>query len=365
VRTHAFGLGIEVAGSTQSADLDMRSAARTGKTAPFMVTTRQHLAGGAFGRRVVNDAVVDAVRIARAIGAPVQVVRPLGDDIRRGRVRPAAAQRIEVALDAAAEVIAWHHRVASDSVLARILPDTFEAKHRIDNTATDGLLHAYRVPHQRIAWQLQPAAPEPGFVRGVAAGTTCWAIETMIDRVARATGRDPLAWRLERLEEPRGREVLRAVAEMAHWSVASPPEVARGLAFLAFRGAVVATVAELRLAAGRPQVTRLYIAADVGLAIHPRNVAAQIEGGAIFGLSMALGESLGFTAGQTRAGGLADYPVLRADGVPEIALRLVGGETATRPAGVGEIGVPTIAPAVANALALLTGRHTDRLPLSL
>jgi isoquinoline 1-oxidoreductase beta subunit len=112
-------------------------------------------------------------------------------------------------------------------------------------------------------------------------------------------------------------------------------------------------------------VTSLFIAADVGLAIHPRNVVGQIEGAAILGLSFALSEELGFRAGATVAGGLSDYPVLRADSLPAISVRLVGGEDATRPNGAGEIGVPTIAPAVGNAIAALTGRYPDRLPLSL
>lgn len=360
-RGTTFGLGVDVRSSTQSMDLDMMHAARSWKTAPFLVATEAAPCGGAFGRRVVNDVVGDAARVAKAMGRPVHVVRPLTDELRRGQVRPAAVQTIEAGTDASGSLTAWRHTVASDSVLARQIPSTFEARGRLDNTATDGMRHPYRVGAERLTWIRHETPVSPGFLRGVAAGHTTWAIETMVDRIARVHDRDPLAWRLAHVDDRRGRAVLERVAERAGWG--HPEAVVRGLALMAFRGAWVATIAIMTDEA-QPRLARLCVAVDVGLAIHPENVRRQVEGATVFGLSMAMLERLTFAEGQAQIASVADYPVLRADALVPIDVEIVGNEAAERPEGAGEIGVPTVAPAIANAIAVRTGSWSDSLPLA-
>lgn len=358
-RGTTLGLAVDIRSSTQSQDLDMMYGARSWKTAPFLVETEPAPCGGAFGRRVLNDVVRDAARVAKTLGRPVQVIRPLLDELRRGQVRPAAVHEIEAGTDAAGDLVAWHHRQVSDSVLARQIPATFEARGRIDNTSTDGMRHPYRVGAERLAWIRRELPVEPGFLRGVSAGHATWAIETMVDRIAAAHGRDPLDWRRAHVDDPRGRAVLDDVALASGWGRAD--DRLRGLALMVFRGSWVATVAEATHEA-TPRLVRLWIAADVGLAIHPENVRRQIEGAAILGLSMAAGERLRYAGGRAVIDGVGDYPVARCDALPRISVRLVGHEAAERPYGVGEIGVPTVAPAIANAFARRTGTWADRLP---
>jgi isoquinoline 1-oxidoreductase beta subunit len=363
-RARALGLGVAIRGSGQSSDLDMRYAARAWKTAPFMIEIHTAPSGGAFGRRVLNDTVRDAATIAKALGKPVQVIRPLADELRRGQVRPASAHRVAARADAAGRLLYWEHTCASDSVLARQLPSTFEAKGRQDNTATDGLRHPYRVAAGEILrWCRHESPPEPGFLRGVSAGTTIFASETVVDVVARRAGRDPLEWRLAHVEAQAGRRVLERVAAMAHWGAVDGAR--RGIALMSFRGSWIATVATLVRQAGEARIERLDIAADVGLAIHPRLVIGQIEGAAMFGLSLALFEHLHFRDGAAVIDGVASYPVLRADRAPAIQVELVGAEQAERPGGAGEIGVPTVAPAIGNALATFAGQYQTHLPLRL
>ncbi|MEZ5841697.1 MAG: molybdopterin cofactor-binding domain-containing protein [Hyphomicrobiales bacterium] len=358
-RGKSLGLGVIIAGSTQSPDLDMRFAARTWKTAPFMVDVEGHPSGGAYGRRVLNDAVADAAAIARALGRPVQVVRPMLDELRRGQIRPAAFQRIAASLDENGALASWRHDIASDGTLATELPSSLKgADGREDNTATDGAYHPYRAARERIAWTYLPAAPKPGFLRGVSAGYTVWAIEVMVDRLARRAGIDPLDWRLRNLADDRLAAATRRVAEMAGWG---EPDRTLGLAVMSFRGSSVATIAEVR--AGR--LAGLWIAADVGRIVHRDNVLAQIEGGAVWGVSMALTESLAFADGRALVDGLADYPVIGLGDIPPIAIDLLPPQPGDAPCGVGEIGVPTTVAAIANAFEAATGKAFDRLPLAL
>ncbi|MCW2307807.1 xanthine dehydrogenase family protein molybdopterin-binding subunit [Rhodobium gokarnense] len=365
VRGTAYGLGAEITGPTQSLDLDMRYGARTWKTAPFLVETRATPAGGAFGRRVLNDVVRDAALVAKAVGRPVQVVRPLADEMRRGMVRPAAAQTIEATADADGTLRSWVHRVASDGVLGRHIPATLEQRGGVDNTSTDGLFHGYRVAAEAIAWHRVTCRPDPGFLRGVSAGYTVFAIETTADAIARAAGRDPLEWRLSHLTDPRQKRVLQAVADTAGWGATSSPDRSRGLSVMSLRESAIATVAEISLESGAVRVTKLWIAADVGLAIHPEKVVGQIEGAELHGVSLALKERLIYAGGATEAEGIADYAMLSADEAPEIDVTLIDEAEATHPFGAGEIGLPGVAPAIANALTALTGAEPTELPLAI
>lgn len=358
-RGFGMGVGVEISGSTQSQDLDMRFAAQTWKTAPFMVTTEPRPSGGAYGRRVLNDAVGDAAAVAKTLGRPVQVVRPMQDELRRGQVRPSAFQRIMASLSSDGGLLAWRHEFSSDGTLATHLPSSLKGVNGDeDNTATDGSYHCYRTPNDSIRWTYVPSEPIPGFLRGVSAGYTVWAIETMVERLARAALRDAVEWRCSHLDDHRLRTVLCAAAEMSGWG-------ARGRHFGAgltsFRGAAVASVAEV---VGE-RVAGLWIAADVGRVIHRRNVLAQIEGGAVWGLSMALEERLVYSNGCAEVDGLADYPVLRLDKLPPIEIQLIEDAGSERPCGVGEVGVPTVIPAVCNAMESATGKVFNALPLNI
>ncbi|KGJ16556.1 molybdopterin cofactor-binding domain-containing protein [Paracoccus sanguinis] len=357
-RPTAMGLGVAVEASTQSLDLDMRFAAQTWKTAPVMVETMGHPSGGAYGRRVLNDVVIDACAVAKALGRPVQVIRPLRDEMQRGQIRPAAVQRIHASLDGRGDLATWRHDIASDGTLSAQLPTSLKGPGGDeDNTATDGARHPYGVAAERITWTRVPATPTPGFLRGVSAAYTIWAIEVTVERLARGSGQDPLAWRLRHMADARLRAVVARAGAMAGWGAAGR---SLGLAAMIFREARVATVAEV---AGE-DVVGLWVAADVGQVVHRDRVLRQIEGGVLLGLSMALHEELTFRNGAAAVESLADYPILTNGALPPFEIHLEGAPGLS-PAGVGEVGVPTTVAAVANAFEALSGRQFDRLPLRL
>lgn len=272
-----LGLGVEISGSTQSLDLDMRFAAQTWKTAPFMIDVIGRPSGGDYGRRVLNDAVRDAAAVAKQLGRPVQVIRPMLDELQRGQVRPASLQRLAASLSSGGELLFWQHDISSDATLATHLPSSLKgANGDEDNMATDGAYHSYRTANDQVHWTRVVSRPSPGFLRGVSAGYTVWAIETVVERLARSAGRDPLEWRLAHLDDPRLRVVLSRVAEISGWGT---PNRHLGLGIMSFRGSSVASVAEVT----EGRVSGLWIAADVGRIIHRDNVLGQIEGGGFGG----------------------------------------------------------------------------------
>ncbi len=356
VKGNSLGLGATVTSATQSLDLDMRYSAQTWKTAPFMIENQATPVGGAYGRRVLNDVVRDAAEIAKAIGLSVQVIRPQLDEMQRGQVRPAAVQRIAAELDDSGNLAYWRHEIASDGTLATHLPSSLKGEFGTeDNIATDGAYHPYRCEQQDVRWTRVSSLPSPGFLRGVSAGYTVWGIETTIERLAGASDQDPLEWRLRHVDDPRLTTVLHQVAKMAQWGEAGRN---LGLATMGFRGARVATIAEVT----DGDVTSLWIAVDAGQVIHRKQLLGQIEGGALWGLSMAILEGLSFRNGAADITSLADYPMLSNGQLPEINIELVE-EPGRTPAGAGEIGVPTTVAAICNAMEAATGETYDALPL--
>lgn len=351
-----MGFGVALTSATQSLDLDMRYGAQTWKTAPFLVETRGIPSGGAYGRRVLNDAVRDAAEIAKALGRPIQVIRPQLDEMIRGQVRPAAVQRLSARLGAHGELATWRHEIASDGTLSTHLPSSLKGNDgREDNTATDGAYHSYMCADQSVRWVRVPSLPTPGFLRGVSASYTVWAIEVTLERLLRDAGLDSLDWRLRHVDDARLAAVLRQVATMSGWGEAGRH---LGLAAMVFRGTRVATVAEVT----ETRVHHVWIAVDAGQVVHRKQLLAQVEGGVVWGLSQALHESLTFRAGGADLTSLADYPMLGTGALPAIDIAIVE-EPGQAPGGVGEIGVPTTVAAVCNAMEAATGRRFDTLPL--
>ncbi len=353
----SLGLGVRITSATQSLDLDMRYGAQTWKTAPFMIDSRATPSGGAYGRRVLNDAVRDAAEIAKAIGQPVQAIRPQLDEMQRGQIRPAAVQRLSARLDKQGRLTAWRHEIASDGTLATHLPGSLKGENGTeDNTATDGAYHPYLCADQSVSWTRVASAPSPGFLRGVSASYTVWAIETVIERLTRQAGRDPLAWRIGNTADERLQAVLARVRDISGWGEAGRK---LGLGAMIFRGARVASVAEMR----GGEVAHLWIAIDVGQVIHRRQLLAQVQGGAIWGLSQALHESLTYRDGAAAIGSLADYPMISNGRLPPIDISIVEAP-GQPPAGAGEVGVSTVVAAVCNAMEAETGISFNELPLS-
>ena len=301
--------------------------------------------GGGFGRRLEQDFIAEAVQISKATGRPVQALWTRSDDMRHDVYRPAGATSFKAALDSGGRPIAWLQRVAGPSL------------------ALDGVDVPYAIPHLReVHIEEDPGIPT-GAWRSVGASQNAFAIECFVDELAWQAQRDPMALRGALLaKSPRHRAVLELAAERAGWGTALPQRHGRGIAVYYSFGSWVAQVAEVSVSSdGAIRVHRVVCAIDCGSTVNPDTIAAQMEGGIIFGLSAALYGEITIRDGAAEQASFEDYPILTLRDSPEIEVHIVSSRRA--PGGVGEPGVPPIAPAVANAVFAATGVRIRRLPL--
>ena len=345
-------------------------------------------AGGGFGRRATMEFVVEAVEIARHHTRPVKLMWTREDDMRHGLYREATLHRLRAGLDGNGAPLAWQHRLVAANLNRLVIPVALGVlspewmpdravsgfsdgviglsnRFRGSETARTGALSMpYAIPNVRVDladWN--PGVPVTLW-RSVGHSYTCFVIESFIDELAAAARQDPASFRRRRLAaKPRHLAVLDLVLEKSDW--AKPlPDRHRGLAIQEAFGTIVAQVAEVSIAAhGSIRVHRVICAVDCGLAVNPDIVRQQMEGAILFGLSAALYGEISIEDGAVQQGNFHDYRVLRLADAPAIDVHIVPG--GTEPSGVGEPGVPPIAPAVANAVYAATGQRLRTLPLRL
>lgn len=348
---------VEVWAPTQSPSVTQCTAAQVAGTTPDKVAVTTTLLGGGFGRKAEADYIADAVALAKTVpGRPVKVIWSREDDVRHGKYRPLAAQHVQVGLDREGGIVGWRHRIVAQSIYARVLPSVFEGSGGKDGTVTDGLDFNYRVPEHLVEYVRQDDGQDVGFWRGVAHGYTKFAVECAIDEAAAASGADPLAFRLELLkDQPRARKVIETVGRMADWDRKRDGR-ALGLAYSDAFDVHTAQVAEVSLdrASGQIRVHAVWCAVDPGLAVQPLNVEAQMIGAITFGASHALFEQINLVDGEVQETNFDSYRVMRLSDVPDIEVAVVA-DPEYPPAGVGEAGLPPTGPAIANAVARLTG----------
>jgi isoquinoline 1-oxidoreductase beta subunit len=323
--------------------------------------------GGGFGRRAVTDAdvVLEAVETAKAIGwrAPVKVQWTREDDMRGGRYRPLVLHKVRVGIGADGAILGWRHHVVGQSILIGTPFEAMMVKDGVDGTTVEGVADTpYAIPAMRVDVTNAAVGVPVLWWRSVGHTHTAYVMETMVDEIAAATGKDPVAFRRELLKDhPRHRRVLDLAAERAGWGTPLPPGRFRGVAVHESFSTAVAEVAEIALAPdGKFKVERVVVAVDCGVAVNPDQVRAQMEGGVGFGLGAILHEELTLTGGQVDQSNYDGYFPLRIDEMPKVEVHVVPSSAA--PTGVGEPGVPPIGPAVANALAAATGRRVRILP---
>ncbi|MBS9478469.1 xanthine dehydrogenase family protein molybdopterin-binding subunit [Ancylobacter radicis] len=359
---------VEIWAPTQGPTATQGFAAAAAGTSPDKVKVHTTLIGGGFGRRAEDDFITDAVLLAREVeGRPVKVTWSREDDVRHGKYRPLAAQHVEVGLDEAGNIVGWRHRVVADSIFARTLPEMFKSDGGLDTVVTDGTLFNYRVPAHLVEYIRQDNARDIGFWRAVGYGQNNFGVECTLDEVAAARGVDPVSLRLELLSgQPRAQKVIEAVARMAEWE--RPREGrALGLAYTDAFEAHCAQVVEVSLdrESGEIRVHDVWCVVDPGIAVQPRNIEAQIVGAILFGASHALYEQINIVAGEVQETNFDTYRILRMSEMPRIHVQ-VTPTPENKPAGIGEIGLPPVGPAIANAVARLTGgvrlRHYPFLP---
>jgi isoquinoline 1-oxidoreductase beta subunit len=341
---------------------------------PEQVNIHTLYAGGSFGRRAstASDYTLEAVHIAKAIQgrAPVKLVWSREDDLRAGYYRPQYVHRINAGLDAAGKPVAWQQRIVGQSITDGTIFGAFLIKDGVDGSSVEGASNLpYPIPNFAVDLHTTKQLVPPLFWRSVGSTHTAYAVETMIDELAHAAKRDPVEFRRELLREhPRHLGVLALAAEKARWGTPLKPgnkgeRRGRGIAVHESFRSYVAQVAEVTVQSdGSFKVDRVVCAVDCGVAVNPDVVRAQMEGGIVFGLSAALFGAVTFKDGRVEQSNFDDYPVMRIHQTPKIAVHIV--PSAAPPTGVGEPGVPPIAPAVANALFAATGRRLRTLPFT-
>ena len=366
----------EVWAPTQAASLIQLVGAHVFKTTPDKITVHTTFLGGGFGRRFELDFAFDAMGLAMATGGkPIKVIWSREDDIQNDKYRPLTAQLFKVALDAQGNCLGWHHRMVGESIFARAIPDAFKAAKGRDAPFDDGSEVVYALPAHQIDFLREQRGVEVGFWRAVGSGYTKFAIEVLVDELAREKKMDPLAYRIELLQKtPRAAAVLRAAAEMAGWG--KPREGGRvlGIAYSDFAPEApidtpsrnhCAQVAEVSFNrdTGEVRVHNVWCAVDPGIAVQPKIIEAQIESAIIYGISHALYEQITIKGGEVQQSNFHDYRVLRQEEAPDIHVKIMP-TLKDPPSGIGEVGLPPIAPAIANAIAGATGAKFRHLPMT-
>jgi isoquinoline 1-oxidoreductase beta subunit len=358
------GEGAEIWVGSQSQGGDHLAAAKALGLDPSKVKLNTLLAGGGFGRRgnPASDPVIEACELAKQVKVPVKVVWTREDDIKGGYYRPMYVHRVEAGLDGSGKPVAWNHTIVGPSILADTPFEPMMVKDGIDPTSVEGVVDMpYEIPNLDVSLHtVDTGIPVLGW-RSVGHSHTGFVVETMIDELAAAAGKDPLAFRRSLLtKHPRVLRVLDLAASKAGWGTPLPNGRARGIAVVESFGSVCAQVAEVSLEKNVVRVHRVVAAFDCGLVVNPMTVEAQVQGAIAFGLSAALHGKITFKDGRVEQSNFHDYPVLRLAEMPRVEVHLVPG--GDKPTGVGEPGTPPIAPAVANALAALTGKRARLLP---
>jgi isoquinoline 1-oxidoreductase beta subunit len=332
--------------STQAQTAAQEAAARAAGLPMRSVRIHSTFLGGGFGRRLQTDYVSEAVETSKAVGQPVQLVWTREDDFAHDFYRPANYTLLQGALDSRKRPIAWFQRTVGPS----------PSLHGIDNP--------YAITNLREETVEEDPGVPTGPWRSVGASQNAFAIEGFVDELAFAASVDPIVFRRRLLAQaPRHRRALDLAARKAQWGESPPPGHYRGAAVYFSFESWVAEIAEVSVSPqGVLKVHRVVCAIDCGSTVHPDTVAAQVEGAVAMGLSAALREEITIENGRAEQASFADYRLLSFPEMPEVEVHIVPGHEP--PGGVGEPGLPPIAPAVANAIFAATGRRIRRLPFS-
>ncbi len=358
--------GADVWTGTQMQGMDRPAAAKALGLPMEQVRLHTLDAGGGFGRRAnpYADWIVEACEIAKQVKVPLKLVWTREDDIRGGFYRPMYHHRAEIGLDASGGIVGWNHAIVGQSIVGGTPFAAFLVKDGVDKTSVEGAADMpYDVPNLNVVLHTVKLVVPPLWWRSVGHSHTGFVVETLIDEIAAARKQDPVALRRELLaKHPRFLKVLDLAAEKAGWGTPLPAGRARGVAIVESFGTVCAQVAEVSLEKGAPKVHKVTAAIDCGLAVNPLTIEAQVQSAIAFGLGAALYGEITLKDGVVEQSNFHDYPVLRMSDMPRVTVHIVPG--GTKPSGVGEPGTPPIGPAVANALATLTGKRARVLPLS-
>jgi isoquinoline 1-oxidoreductase beta subunit len=347
-------------GPTQWQDAAQGQIAKALGLAPEDVSVETTFLGGGFGRRIDIDFIIQAAQIAKQINKPVKLVWSREDDMTHDFYRPQAIHTMAASLGDDGKPTAMTFRITSQSVTGRIfgLPAPVQ-----DPLMTEAAVAGYNIPASRHDVVKHDAGLRVGYWRSVSHALNAFANEGFIDELAHLAGQDPYAYRLSLLDgKPRFANVLKLAAEKAGWGTPLPAGRARGIALMEGYDTYMAQVAEISLVNGAIKVHKVTVAADLGHMVNPDTVEAQIQSSVVFGLGAATLQEITLKGGRVQQTNFDTFPIVRMSQAPAIDIVLV--DSTEKPGGIGEPATALVAPAVANALAVLTGKRLRKLPMT-
>ena len=376
----------EVWTGTQIPEIARAVAAHYAGVAVDNVTVHNQFLGGGFGRRVFSDFVAEATTVAKTAGVPVHLIFSREDDMQHDFYRPAALMSYRARLDDQGHIRAWSAKRVGPNAMAHFVDEVAEAALSpylpwragdwlsrrgygvmdgwvVDPSSVEGLLGDYAVANSEVRHvTLDPGLPI-GFWRSVGHSFSAFAVESFVDELAHAAQQDPVAFRLAHCgDDAQLKAVIQLAADQAGWGQAPAGRFLGIAAHRSFKSAV-AEVVELSMDGATPVIHKVTVAVDCGLAVNPNVVRQQMEGAVAFGLTAALFGEVTLDKGVVQQSNFHNYPMLRMNQAPEVTVHIVPSTQA--PTGVGEPGVPPVAPALANAIFAATGQRLRELPLRL
>ncbi|WP_236209710.1 xanthine dehydrogenase family protein molybdopterin-binding subunit [Pseudomonas tohonis] len=360
--------GITFKGGVQVPSFAMEAAEVVCGLPPEKVHIDEMVSGGSFGAREAKYWLFEVAYLAAQAKVPVKLMNSREDEMRALYGHPATLHRLEGALDGEGGLQALRLRAVAPASPEMWEPGYFERPDRMDYSTTEAISafdFAYRAPHLDLAWLRHESGVPSGWYRSVSFIPNVFAVESFMDELAQAAGRDPLDFRLAHMHErPRHVEVLRTAARRAGWGTAPGPDSALGIATNQGYGSFIAVIAQVARRNGTVQVERLTCVVDCGLAVSPGGVEEQLQGGLMWGLGHALFDRLDIRQGQVVQSNFHDYRVARMSDMPALDIQVLEGAR-DKPGGVGELASPAVAPAIANAVFRLTGKRLRDTPLAL
>lgn len=360
--------GITFKGGVQVPSFAMEAAEVVCGLPAEKVHIDEMVSGGSFGAREAKYWLFEVAYLAAQAKVPVKLMNSREDEMRALYGHPATFHRLEGALDGEGGLQALRLRAVSPASPEMWEPGYFERPDHMDYSTTEAISafdFAYRAPHLDLAWLRHESGVPSGWYRSVSFIPNVFAVESFMDELAQAAGRDPLDFRLAHMHErPRHVEVLRSAAKRAGWGSAPGPDSALGIATNQGYGSFIAVIAQVVRRKGVVQVERLTCVVDCGLAVSPGGVEEQLQGGLMWGLGHALFDRLDIRQGQVLQSNFHDYRVARMSDMPALDIQVLEGAR-DKPGGVGELASPAVAPAIANAVFRLTGKRLRDTPLAL
>jgi isoquinoline 1-oxidoreductase beta subunit len=384
---HVYKGGCDIWVPTQNQDNSQETAARITGLDYEDVHVHTTFLGGGFGRRIEADFVAEAVQISQAIKAPVKVIWTREEDVQHDFYRPATYNVLQAGLDNNGWPTAWTHRIVGPAIMDRLIPQftpsmvppwflrplknlsawfagALVPRFKTDEKATEGAAElAYAIGNVRVEFIKDDPGIPTGFWRSVYHSQNAFIVESFIDEIAVATGKDPFDLRHELLRQaPRLRAVLDLAAHKAGWRQSPSKGIHRGIAVHDYQGTAVAQVAEISVdPKGKVKVRRIVCAVDCGIVVNPKIVEAQMESAIAFGLTATLKSAVTLRKGRVEQSNFDNFPLLRIDEMPKVEVHIV--PSTNPPSGIGETGVPPIAPVIANAVFAATGKRVRKLPM--